>query len=140
MLDFVKGGKVQEYVLKTDDFLVSQTDAKGRILFANDDFCKVAGYELKELVGQPHNIVRHPDMPKQAFKSLWETIQSDKIWTGYIKNRSKDGGYYWVYATVYPMYDEVRKEKVYMSCRRKPSANEIAETKELYKREYGASV
>lgn len=124
---------MREYVLKNNDFLVSQTDSKGIILFANDDFCKVAGYSLEELVGKPHNVVRHPDMPKAAFKDLWSTIKSDKIWTGYVKNRSKDGGFYWVYATIFPMYDEVRKEKVYLSCRRKPSPKEIEAAQELYK-------
>ncbi len=124
---------MQEYVLKNNDFLVSQTDAKGVILFANDDFCKIAGYSIEELVGKPHNTVRHPDMPKAAFKDLWETIKSDKIWSGYVKNRTKDGGFYWVFATVYPVYDEVRKEKTYLSCRRKPSQKEIQEATELYK-------
>ena len=124
---------MNEYKLKSDDFLVSQTDEKGIILFANDDFCKIAGYTLEELVGKPHNVVRHPDMPKAAFKSLWETVKSGKVWDGYVKNRTKDGGYYWVYATVYPTYDEVSREKTYMSCRRKPSADEIAEAEALYK-------
>ncbi len=122
-----------EYVLKSDDFLVSQTDEKGMILFANDDFCKIAGYTLEELVGKPHSVVRHPDMPRAAFKDLWETVKSDKIWSGYVKNKAKDGGYYWVYASVYPMYDSVRHAKTYMSCRRKPSKAEIQEAQDLYK-------
>ncbi|MFA6197389.1 MAG: PAS domain-containing protein [Sulfurimonas sp.] len=124
---------MNEKILKSDDFLVSQTDEKGIILFANDDFCKIAEYTLDELVGKPHSIVRHRDMPKVAFKDLWETIKRDKIWTGYVKNSTKSGGFYWVFATVYPMYDEVRKAKTYMSCRRKPSAQEINEAQELYK-------
>ncbi|MBA3026230.1 MAG: PAS domain-containing protein [Sulfurimonas sp.] len=124
---------MQEYILKSDDFLVSQTDEKGIIKFANDDFCKVAGYTLEELVGQPHSVVRHSDMPKAAFKDLWETVKSDKIWTGYVKNRTKDGGYYWVFATVFPKYDTATKERSYISCRRKPSATEIQEIQELYK-------
>lgn len=124
---------MNEHILKSDDFLVSQTDEKGIILFANDDFCKIAGYTLDELVGKPHSIVRHKDMPKVAFKDLWDTAKRDKIWTGYVKNSTKSGGFYWVFATVYPMYDEVRKAKTYMSCRRKPSAQEISEAQELYK-------
>jgi aerotaxis receptor len=123
---------MKEYVLKNDDFLVSQTDSKGKILFANDDFCKVAGYSLEELVGKPHNVVRHRDMPKAAFKDLWETIKNGKVWHGYVKNMTKDGGYYWVYATVYPMYDATKKEQTYLSCRRKPSPSEIAEAQALY--------
>ncbi len=124
---------MKEYVLKNDDFLVSQTDAKGIILFANDDFCKVAGYALEELVGKPHNVVRHKDMPKAAFKDLWESVKNGKIWSGYVKNMTKDGGFYWVYATVYPMYDTTRKEQTYLSCRRKPSDQEIQEAEALYK-------
>jgi len=124
---------MKEYILKSDDFLVSQTDAKGIILFANDDFCKIAGYPIEELIGKPHSIVRHPDMPKAAFKDLWETVKSGKIWSGYVKNSTKEGGFYWVYATVYPMYDEETKEQSYLSCRRKPSTQEIQEAQELYK-------
>lgn len=124
---------MQEYILKNDDFLVSQTDAKGVIIFANDDFCKVAGYTIDELVGKPHSIVRHPDMPKAAFKDLWETVKSDKVWSGYVKNRTKDGGFYWVFATVYPVYDTTREEQTYLSCRRKPSKQEIEEAEALYK-------
>ncbi len=83
-------------------FLVSETDEKGIILFANDDFCKIAGYDIDELIGQPHNIIRHKDMPKAAFKDLWETVKKGNIWTGYVKNRAKNGDFYWVYATVFP--------------------------------------
>jgi len=124
---------MQEYVLQSDDFLVSQTDEKGTILFANDDFCKVAGYNIEDLVGKPHNVVRHLDMPGIAFKDLWETVKSGKIWTGYVKNRRNDDGYYWVYATVYPLYDKVRNVQTYMSCRVKPSRAEIEAAQKLYK-------
>lgn len=123
----------QEYVLKDTDFLVSQTDDKGKILFANDDFCKVAGYTIDELVGKPHSIVRHPDMPKAAFKDLWDTVNSGKVWTGYVKNATKDGGFYWVYATVYPNFACENGACGFLSCRRKPSAQEIAEAETLYK-------
>lgn len=122
-----------EYVLKDTDFLVSQTDDKGTILFANEDFCTIAGYTLEELVGQPHNIVRHRDMPRAAFKDLWDTVKSGKIWTGYVKNATKNGGYYWVYATVYPDIACGVSQHGYMSCRRKASSDEIAEAERLYK-------
>lgn len=123
-----------EYVLKDTDFLVSQTDEKGIILFANEDFCKIAGHTIEELVGKPHSIVRHPDMPKAAFKDLWDTVKTGKIWTGYVKNATKDGGYYWVYATVYPNVGCDSNGKCgYLSCRRKPSSDEIAEAERLYK-------
>ena len=124
---------MREYILRSDDFLVSQTDDKGKIIFANDDFCKIAGYALDELIGKPHSLVRHSDMPKAAFKDLWETVNKDEVWTGYVKNSSKDGGFYWVYATVIPKYDEQTKEKSYISCRRKPSVEEIREAQKLYK-------
>lgn len=123
----------REHVLKDTDFLVSQTDEKGIILFANEDFCKIAGYTLEELVGQPHSIVRHPDMPKAAFKDLWDTVKRGEIWTGYVKNSTKNGGFYWVYATVYPNIACHDGKCGYMSCRRKPSADEIAEAERLYK-------
>ena len=122
----------KETKLEEHAFLVSETDAKGMIKFANDDFCKVAGYELKELMGQPHNMVRHKDMPRAAFKSLWDTVQKGEIWTGYVKNATKDGGYYWVYATVFP-FESCDGSKGYLSCRRKPSKEEIAEHEALYK-------
>jgi len=124
---------VNEYILKSNDFLVSQTDESGKIIFANDDFCKIAGYSLAELVGQPHSIVRHKDMPRAAFKDLWETVRKGKVWTGYVQNATKDGGNYWVYATVYPMQDPITNNRTYMSCRRKPSSQEIKDAKALYK-------
>ena len=124
---------MREYILKNDDFLVSQTDETGKIIFANDDFCKIAGYTIEELVGQPHSIVRHKNMPSAAFKDLWATVKQGKIWTGYVQNATKDGGFYWVYATVYPIKDPKTNNITYMSCRRKPSASEIEDAKALYK-------
>ena len=122
----------QETVLDDYSFLVSETDEKGIIRFANDDFCKIAEFEVEELMGQPHNMVRHPDMPKAAFKSLWETVQSGNIWTGYVKNSTKSGGYYWVYATVYP-FESCDGSNGYLSCRRKASRLEIEKYEALYK-------
>jgi len=122
-----------EVVLEDTDFLVSQTDSKGVILFANADFCRIAGYRLEELLEKPHNIVRHPDMPKAAFKDLWDTVKSGKVWTGYVKNATKEGGYYWVYATVYPNVVCGDTQSGYMSCRRKASPQEIREAEALYR-------
>jgi len=122
----------KEILLDKSTMIVSQTDLKGNILYANNDFCKIAEYSKDELIGQPHNMVRHPDMPKAAFKSLWETVQKGEIWTGYVKNATKDGGYYWVYATVYP-FETCDGSKGYLSCRRKPSQAEISEHESLYK-------
>ena len=121
----------KETVLDKNAFLVSETDLKGIIKFANEDFCKVAGYSLAELLGQPHNMVRHKDMPKKAFKSLWDTVQKGEIWTGYVKNATKNGGYYWVFATVYP-FESSDGSKGYLSCRRKPTNEEIQKAETLY--------
>lgn len=121
-----------EILLDDNSFLVSETDTKGMIKFANEDFCKIAGYELEELLNQPHNMVRHRDMPKAAFKSLWETVQKGEIWTGYVKNATKSGGFYWVHATVYP-FESADGSQGYLSCRRKPSRSEIEEHEALYK-------
>ncbi len=122
----------KETVLDDYAFLVSETDTKGIIKFANDDFCKIAGYSLNELMNQPHNMVRHKDMPKKAFKSLWDTVQSGEVWTGYVKNATKDGGYYWVFATVF-LFESCDGSKGYLSCRRKPSKLEIKDAEALYK-------
>ncbi len=121
-----------ETVLDDYAFLVSETDEKGIIRFANDDFCKIAGYSLDEMMGKPHNMVRHPDMPKIAFKSLWETVQKGDTWTGYVKNATKEGGFYWVYATVYP-FESCDGSRGYLSCRRKASREEIIQHEALYK-------
>ena len=122
----------KEIVLNDYTFLVSETDEKGIILFANDDFCKIAGYDIDELIGQPHNIIRHKDMPKAAFKDLWETLKKGNIWTGYVKNRAKNGDFYWVYATVFPTVTS-ENTKGFLSCRRKASRVEIEAHEKLYK-------
>ena len=122
----------QETVLDEHSFLVSETDEKGIIRFANDDFCKIAEYSVAELIGNPHSMVRHKDMPKAAFKSLWETVKSGKIWKGYVKNATKSGGYYWVFATVYP-FISCDGSKGYLSCRRKATKEEIDIHIALYK-------
>jgi aerotaxis receptor len=121
-----------ETILDDYAFLVSETDAKGIIKFANDDFCKIAEYAIDELIDQPHNMVRHPDMPSKAFKSLWDTVQSGNVWTGYVKNSTKSGGYYWVFATVYP-FESCDGSLGYLSCRRKASREEIEAAEALYK-------
>ncbi|MCT7603101.1 PAS domain-containing protein [Aliarcobacter butzleri] len=122
----------KETVLDDYAFLVSETDKDGVILFANSDFCKIAEYNINELIGQPHSIVRHPDMPKIAFQDLWDTVKGGKVWTGYVKNATKSGGFYWVFATVYPFVTQ-NGENGYLSCRRKASNQEIAKAEELYK-------
>ena len=119
----------REYDFPADIAIVSHTDEKGRITFVNDDFCAVSGYTEAELLGQPHNIVRHPDMPAEAFRDLWETIKAGRPWTGVVKNRCKNGDHYWVRATVTP-----RPGGGYTSVRVKPSREEIAAAEALYAR------
>lgn len=121
----------QEIKVPEDMIIVTETDSKGIIKFANEDFCKIAGYSLKELVGQPHNKVRHPDMPKAAFADLWKTIQSGNIWKGIVKNKTKNGGYYWVNATAYPSKTS-SGELRYISVRIKPTSQEIANAIKFY--------
>lgn len=121
----------KETILEENTFLVSETYEKGIIKFANSDFCTIAEYSLNELIGKPHNIVRDKDMPKAAFRSLWETVQKGKIWTGYVKNATKSGGFYWVFATVYP-FIACDGSKGYLSCRRKASKEEIKKYEKIY--------
>lgn len=113
--------------------IVSETDLNGIITFANRRFCEISGYTVDELVGQPHNIIRHPDMPKAAFAQLWKTILSGTIWHGLVKNLRKDGKYYWVDTEVSPMYDLDGSLKGYMAARKPASRRNIEETELLYK-------
>ncbi|KFC77821.1 PAS domain-containing protein, partial [Buttiauxella agrestis] len=121
-----------EYLLDDDTTLMSTTDLKSIITHANDAFVKVSGYELHELTGQPHNLVRHPDMPKAAFADMWFTLQKGEPWTGIVKNQRKNGDHYWVRANVIPV---VRNGKTtgYMSIRTKAKPEEIAAVQPLYK-------
>lgn len=86
------------------EMIISRTDLSGDITFANDLFAQISGYSVDELVGNPHSIVRHPDMPKSAFKEMWDTLKNGDIWRGYVKNLRKDNGYYWVYVEVSGVY------------------------------------
>lgn len=124
--------KGSERVLTEKAFLVSETDERGIIIFANDDFCEAAGYRVDDLIGKPHNIVRHNDMPRAAFKDLWDTVKAGKIWTGFVKNSVNGGNqFYWVYATVYPVMRDGKRH--YISCRRHATVDEIETATALYK-------
>jgi aerotaxis receptor len=120
-----------EIKLPKDIMIVSEADEKGVILYANDDFCKIAGFSRDELIGKPHNIVRHKDMPKAAFEDLWKTIKSGNIWHGIVKNNTKNGDYYWVNATAYPS-KTVDGNIRYISVRVKPTNEEISNAINLY--------
>ena len=97
-----------EFLIETEvpevELIISRTDLKGKITYANDAFAIISGYTPEMLIGKPHNIVRHPDMPSAVFKELWETIQSNKQWTGIVKNMRQDKGFYWVKAIVSGVY------------------------------------
>ena len=121
-----------EILLDKKTMIVSETDSKGTIIYANEDFCKIAGYTKDELIGKPHNVVRHNDMPKAAFEDLWKTVQAGKIWNGIVKNKTKNGGYYWVNATAFPSKDNNGNTR-YISVRVKPTTKEIKDAQELYK-------
>lgn len=121
----------QEIPFPEGKLIVSRTDNAGVILNCNISFIEMSGYTEAELIGQPHSILRHPDMPSIAFQGLWETVMRGEKWHGYVKNLRKDGAYYWVYATVIP---NVRNGEIvgYTSVRRKPSRKKIQECEVLY--------
>lgn len=108
-----------EQVFNESDILLSVTDLKSNIKYANPAFCNIAGYTLEELKEQPHNIVRHPDMPKVAFKDLWSFTQQGNSWMGPVKNKCKNGDYYWVNAYVTPIKNKLGENIEYQSVRTK---------------------
>lgn len=112
--------------------IVSRTDPAGIITHVNDSFVEMSGYPAEELIGAPHYILRHPDMPAAAFKDLWQTVSAGRKWRGYVKNLRKDGGFYWVYASVIA---NVRNGKVvgFTSVRRKPARKKVEEAEALYR-------
>jgi PAS domain S-box-containing protein len=122
----------RERVMRKEDFIVSKTDLSGRITYGNRIFIEFSGYTEKELLGAQHNIIRHPDMPRAVFQLLWDTIQAGKEIFAYVKNMSKDGGFYWVFANVTPSYDVNRNLVGYYSVRRKPNPKAIEVVSGLY--------
>ncbi len=121
-----------EIVLSDSFSIVSTTDLQGNITYANPYFVEISGYSEQELLGAPQNILRHPDMPVEAFADLWSTIQSGRPWTGLVKNRNKSGDYYWVMANVTPVY-EGGKAVAYMSVRTKPSRELVKAAEDVYR-------
>ncbi len=122
-----------EYILKDGQSIVSKTDTKGRITYVNPSFIEVSGFEPEELIGKAHNVVRHPDMPPEAFADLWQTLKAGLPWTGMVKNRRKNGDYYWVVANVVP----VKENGVtvgYMSVRTRPEREQVKAAEALYRR------
>jgi methyl-accepting chemotaxis protein len=121
-----------EHVLADNDTIVSNTDLKGVITYVNEVFIRISGYSKEELIGAPHNIVRHPDMPPEAFADLWRSMKAGRPWTGIVKNRCKNGDYYWVRANATPLY-EGDKLVGYMSTRRKAEAEQIKAADAAYR-------
>ncbi|MBQ0942210.1 PAS domain-containing protein [Ideonella sp. 4Y16] len=123
----------QEYPFPPEMTLVSVTDPQGRITYCNEAFVTVSGFASCELLGQPHNVVRHPDMPEEAFRDLWTTVQAGLPWTGLVKNRRKDGAHYWVRANVTPMLSGADIIG-FLSVRTEPDRNEVVAAEALYSR------
>src|SRR3989338_472054 len=121
-----------EVVLRDDQVIVSRTDLKGQITYINRDFLDISGFSEAELLGQPHNIVRHPDMPVEAFEDLWRTLKAGRPWTGYVKNRCKNGDYYWVLANATPIRENGQVTG-YMSVRSAPARAVVAEVERVYR-------
>jgi len=114
--------------------IISQTDLKGVITYANRAFSEVSGYSVDELIGQPHNIIRHPDMPKVVFEKMWSTIKSGQAWNGLVKNLRKDGRYYWVDSEILPIRDNENNITGYIAARKAASRKDILESEENYKK------
>ena len=123
----------REYAFPAGQALVSTIDLQGRILYCNPAFIEVSGYIREELLGQPHNMIRHPDMPGEAFRDMWQTIESGQPWSGLVKNRRKNGDHYWVMANVTPLLDGDRPVG-YMSVRTLPDRQQVSEAETLYAR------
>ena len=130
----------QEKSMREHDFIVSKTDLKGRITYGNEIFIEYSGYTEEELLGAPHNIIRHPDMPRGVFKFLWDNIAQGKEVFAYVKNMAKDGSYYWVQANVTPDYDAQGNIIGYLSVRRAPKRSAIQVVDGLYKQMLAAEV
>ena len=122
-----------EKFLGDDSLIVTKTDLKGQITYVNRDFVEISGFSEKELLGEPHNLVRHPDMPPEAFKDLWDTLKQGRPWTGLVKNRCKNGDFYWVLANVAPIVER-GEVSGYISVRRKPDPSAVAQAEGIYRR------
>ena len=121
-----------EYVLEDHEAPTSKTDIHGNITYVNQDFINISGFSAEELIGAPQNIVRHPDMPVEAFADLWRTIKSGKPWTGLVKNRCKNGDHYWVEANVSPIIEN-HQIVGYTSVRAKPSREQVQAAESVYR-------
>ncbi|MGV8892050.1 MAG: methyl-accepting chemotaxis protein [Burkholderiaceae bacterium] len=121
-----------EYILQDSETIVSKTDLKGKITYINQDFLRICGFSEEELLGKAHNIVRHPDMPEEAFDDMWRTLKCGKAWTGLVKNRCKNGDYYWVEANVAPLMEN-HQTVGYTSIRGKPTRDQVKAADDAYR-------
>lgn len=122
----------REVALPDDDVIVSKTDLKGRITYANRTFCQISGFSEAELLGAPHSIVRHPDMPRAVFKLLWDTLCDGREIFAYVKNMTKSGDHYWVFAHATPSFDASRSIIGFHSNRRAPDRRVVAVIEPIY--------
>ncbi len=122
-----------ERTFSTDEIIVSKTDPTGRIIYANEIFLQMADYSEAEILGQPHSVIRHPDMPRAVFKLLWDTISAGRECFAYVVNRSKHGDHYWVLAHITPTFDSTGKIVSYHSNRRSPGRGSVEKVSALYK-------
>ncbi|TLD96609.1 PAS domain-containing protein [Helicobacter jaachi] len=122
----------KEVYLKDNTLITSKTDLKGHITYGNADFACFSGFSEEEFLGQPHNLIRHPDMPHIAFKVLWDNIQHGREFFGFVKNLSKQKNIYWVFANITPSFDEHNHIIGYYSVRRRPSKEGVAFMSDLY--------
>lgn len=124
-----------EIIMCDDAFLVSKTDPTGRLTYCNQIFIEYSGYTERELLGQQHNIIRHPDMPRAVFALLWKTLREGEEFMGYVKNLSKDGSYYWVFATITPSFKTDNNQEIigFFSVRRKPDKAKLQIIESLYR-------
>ena len=126
----------KELLMHNDDFIVSKTNIKGQITYANSTFMRYSGYKQSKTYLHQHKLVRHPDMPRSIFHLLWQTIKSGKEFNGYVKNMHQDGSFYWVFANVTPSFSMNGNRDIigYYSVRRKPKAEALSVIKPLYKK------
>jgi aerotaxis receptor len=114
--------------------LISETDTHGNITYANRKFFEMTGYTKEEIIGQPHNILRHPDMPRAAFEQMWKTVKSGTIWEGYVKNLRKDGKFYWVIVNIVPKLDDTGEIIGYIASRKVPDRKKVVSIEQTYKK------
>jgi PAS domain S-box-containing protein len=133
----IKSLPVDEEVFFDGGVMITETDTKGIITYANRKFREMTGFSREELIGSPHSINRHPDMPKGAFRGMWKIISAGKYWRGYVKNMCKDGRFYWVLVYIQPKYDDKNKLIGFVAGRKIPYPESVKDASELYAKFHG---